>query len=168
MALASLGAKTPFVTSTLSNAVTFASPGVADRFGLAAGVASTLDPFVEFSFPVFPSLLPAMTGTVVMARTNKLEIHFLSVDIDGVSLFFPPSSQLGTNMGASTIPPERAMSSRFTEFCLPPPAHVVEFCPPLTLHAGGLPNWEAAYVFPHRTGPNRHSILLEFVASFPR
>ena len=75
MAFASLGARTPFVTSTSSNAVTFASPGVADRFGVTAGVASALDPFVEFSFAVFPSLLPAMTGTAVMASTNRLDIH---------------------------------------------------------------------------------------------
>ena len=49
------------------------------RFGLgAAGVASALVPFVEFSFAVFPSLLPAMTGTAVTAKTNRLAIHFPS------------------------------------------------------------------------------------------
>jgi hypothetical protein len=54
-------------------------------------VASALVALVEFSFAVFPSLLPAMAGTAAMARTNKLEIHFLSVDIDGVSSFFRPT-----------------------------------------------------------------------------
>jgi hypothetical protein len=72
--------------------VTFASPGVVAKFGLAAaGVASALLASVEFSFAVFPSLLPAMAGTAAMARTNKLEIHFLSVDIDGSPLFFRPT-----------------------------------------------------------------------------
>src|SRR5271170_5435347 len=88
MAFASLGARTPFITSTPSKAVTLASPGVGARFGLAAaGVVSALVAFVELSFVVFPSLLPAMTGTAVMARTNQTEIRFLSVDIDVVSSF---------------------------------------------------------------------------------
>ena len=104
MALASLGARTPLVTSTLSNAVTFASPGVAAKFGLdAAGVASALVEFVELSFAVFPSLLPAMTGTAVMARTNKLEIHFFSVDMDGVSSFFRPAQAWAHTWGAKLM-----------------------------------------------------------------
>ena len=89
MAFASLGARTPFITSTPSNAVTFASPGVAVRFGLAAaGVASALA-FVELSFAVFASLLPAMTGKAVMASTNRLDIHTFRFNIDGVSFFRP-------------------------------------------------------------------------------
>src|ERR1700691_427850 len=98
MAFASLGARTPFITSTPSNAVTLASPGVVARFGLvAAGVASA-PALVEFSFAVFASLLPAITGKAVMASTNRLDIHTFTFNIDGVS-FFPPNSGLGTTRG---------------------------------------------------------------------
>src|ERR1700733_8000233 len=100
MAFASLGARTPFVTSTPSNAVTFASPGVAAKFGLAAaGVASAVA-FVEFSFVVFASLLPAMTGKTVMASTNRLDIHTFRFNIDALSLFSAQLS-LGTTRGAN-------------------------------------------------------------------
>jgi hypothetical protein len=101
MAFASVGARTPFVTSTFSNAVTFASAAVAAKFGLAAaGVASALVVLVEFSFAVFPSLLPAMTGTAVMASTSRLDNNRFSVDIDGGLLIFPPKRRLGHEHGA--------------------------------------------------------------------
>src|ERR1017187_4272736 len=97
MAFASAGARTPLVTSTPSNAVT-ASPAVGAKLVLvAAGVASGVVAFVELSFAGFASLLPAMTGTAVMASTNRLDNNCFSVDIDGVSSFFRPNSGLGTN-----------------------------------------------------------------------
>src|SRR5437588_431758 len=99
MALASFGARTPFITSTPSNAVTFASPAVGARFGLAAaGAASALVAFAVFSFAEFASLLPAMTGTAVMASMSVLENHFLGVNIDGLSSF-RPAQAWATNMG---------------------------------------------------------------------
>src|SRR5580704_10232886 len=97
MAFASLGARTPFITSTPSNAVTLASPGVVARFGLAAAGASA-PALVEFSFAVFASLLSAITGKAVMASTNRLDIHTFTFNIDDVS-FIPPNSGLGTTRG---------------------------------------------------------------------
>jgi hypothetical protein len=83
MALASLGARTPFITRTPSNAVTFALSTFKARLGLAAaGVGSALDVFAAFSFAGFISLLPAMTGIAVMARNSKLDDNFLTLDID--------------------------------------------------------------------------------------
>src|ERR1039458_2156211 len=99
MAFASVGARTPFITSTPSNAVTFASPAVAPKLkptlglglglgsGLvAAGIASALLAFAAFSFAVFASLFPAMTGTAVMATTNRLKNQLFSFNIDSVLL----------------------------------------------------------------------------------
>src|ERR1700732_791214 len=92
MALASVGARTPLVTSTPSNAVTLASPALRVRLGTAAmGAPSVVVAFVELSFAAFASLLPATTGTAVMASTNRLESHIFSVDIDGSLLFFRPT-----------------------------------------------------------------------------
>src|SRR5271165_265440 len=101
MAAASLGARTPLVTSTPSNAVTLASPAVGARFVLAAiGAASGVVVLVELSFAAFASF-PAMSGTAVMASTNRLDSHIFSVDIDGVSSF---SAQLrvGREHGAQS------------------------------------------------------------------
>src|ERR1700687_311724 len=97
MAFASVGARTPFITSTPSNAVTFASLAVGAKpkptlglglgSGLAAvGLASALEVFATFSFAVFASLFPAMTGAAVMATTNKLKNQLFSFNIDGVLL----------------------------------------------------------------------------------
>ena len=100
MASASADPSTPFFTSTASNAVTFAFPGPAvrfgDGFGFAAAAGSALAPF---PFAGFASLPPAINGTTVTAITIRLENHFLKVNIDGLSSFSPPSSGLGTNMG---------------------------------------------------------------------
>src|ERR1022692_4953883 len=104
MELASLGASTPFITSTPSKAVTLASPVVVARLGLAAaGVGSALVAFVELSFAGFASLLPAMTGTAVMASTNRLDSHVFSVDIDGISSFFRPTRAWARTRGAKLM-----------------------------------------------------------------
>src|SRR5271157_5344492 len=104
MALASVGARTPLVTSTPINAVTFESPAVETRLGLglglglaAAGLASALVVFAAFPFPVFASLFPAMTGTAVMANTSRLNSQLFSFNIDGVLLV--PARALAQNMG---------------------------------------------------------------------
>jgi hypothetical protein len=65
-------------------------------------------------------LLPAITGTAVTARINRLVNQFLSVDIDGSLLFLTQFSGLGTNMGRKAIPLSQAMSRGFTELCLEP------------------------------------------------
>lgn len=76
------------MTSTPSSAVTFASLAVAARLGLAAaGEGSALLALAAFSFAAFESLLPAMTGTAVMAKSSKLDDNFPTLDIDVVSLF---------------------------------------------------------------------------------
>src|ERR1039458_2472971 len=101
MALASLGASTPFITSTPSKAVTLASPVVGAKLGLAAaGVGSALVAFAVFSFAVFASLFPAMTGTAVMASTIRLDSHIFSFNIDGVSSFFRPAQAGHKRWGA--------------------------------------------------------------------
>src|SRR5271157_2921810 len=101
MAFASVGARTPFITSRPSNAVTLASPAVALKpkpalglglgSGLAAvGLASALEVFAAFSFPVFASLFPAIAGTAVMASTSRLDNQLFSFNIDGFLLVPAP------------------------------------------------------------------------------
>ena len=96
MAFASDGARTPFITRTPSNAVTFESLaavvevrlglGVGLGFGLAAaGLASALAVLAALSLAVFASLFAAMTGAAVMASTNRLDNQLLTF-IDGVLL----------------------------------------------------------------------------------
>src|SRR5271167_3364702 len=104
MAFASVGAKTPFITSTPSSAVTFESAVVAVRLGLglglaAAGLASALVVFAAFPFSVFASLFPAMTGTAVMAITSRLNSQLFSFNIDGV-LLVPARLRPGSEHGA--------------------------------------------------------------------
>src|SRR5271163_4945956 len=103
MAFASVGARTPFITSTPSNAVMLLSPatgatlrlglglgfglGVGLGFGLAAaGAPSALFAVAAFSFVGFPSLFPARAGTAVMAITSRLDNHLFTVNMDGVLL----------------------------------------------------------------------------------
>src|SRR5271155_2958164 len=96
MLLASVGARTPFFTSTFSNVARLASPAVVPRLTLglglglglgsalvlaAAGPASALVEDAEFSFPVLASLFPATTGTAVTATTKRLDNHVLSFNI---------------------------------------------------------------------------------------
>jgi hypothetical protein len=99
MALASFGASTPFITRTPSSAVIFASPTADGKFGLTLGLGvgvgfglAAADPpfallvFTALSFAVFASLLPAMTGTAVIASTRKLNNHHLfTSNMDGGS-----------------------------------------------------------------------------------
>src|SRR5271154_6889563 len=101
MASASAGASTPFITSTPSNAVTFVFPGVAVRFGEGFGFAGTAagSALAALPFAGFASLLPAMTGTAVMASTIRLANHFLKVNIDGVSSLSPAQLFLGRKRG---------------------------------------------------------------------
>src|ERR1019366_908530 len=90
MEFASFGARTPFITSTPSNAVTFESLVAEVKFrlglglglgsGLAAALASALAAFL------FASLFPAMTGAAVMASTSRLDNQLLTFNIDGVLL----------------------------------------------------------------------------------
>lgn len=102
MELASAGAKTPFITSTPSSAVTLAFAAVGARLGLAAaGVASAAVAGVSASFAVFASLLSATTDTAAMASNSRLDNNFFSVDMDGV-LSFRPISGLCTKLGAQT------------------------------------------------------------------
>src|SRR5208282_3352765 len=88
MAFASLGASTPFITSTPSRAVTFALPAVVVRvgvgLGLGGGVASALLSLAVFSLAVFAELFSAMTGTAVTASTSRLDNHVFIVDIDAL------------------------------------------------------------------------------------
>src|SRR5271155_414201 len=98
MAFASVGAKTPFITSTPSNAVTFESLaavvevrlglglGLGLGFGLAAaGLASALAVLAALSFAVFASLFPAIAGAAIMASTSRHDNQLLTF-IDGVLL----------------------------------------------------------------------------------
>src|SRR5208282_4185822 len=97
MASASADASTPFFTSTPSNAVTFAFPGVAVRFGdgfgfaAAAGSALTASPLAGFA-----SLLPAINGRAVMPSASTHHNSRFNVNIDGLSSFL----LLGTEHGA--------------------------------------------------------------------
>src|ERR1700678_1477634 len=98
MALASEGFRTPFITSTRSNAVMLASTavgGVTLKLGLgvgtglgfplfAAGPVSALLAPAAFSFAVFESLLRAITGRAVMASTRKLDNHLFTSNMDGL------------------------------------------------------------------------------------
>src|SRR5580704_13038814 len=104
MALASLGARTPFITSTPSNAVTFASPAVDVRLGLGAAagvgsaeVAAVVVAFAASSFAVFASLLPAMAGAAIIASMSTLEHNILGVNMDGllVQAWCKPWSEYG-------------------------------------------------------------------------
>src|SRR5271170_5848189 len=99
MALASVGASTPFITSTPSSAVTLAFPsaGVGDGLGFAAAEAAAVA-LAGFSLAVFASLLPAIAGIAVMANTDSHDTTFFAVNMDGI--LFLPSSSLGTDHGA--------------------------------------------------------------------
>jgi hypothetical protein len=106
MALASAGARTPFFTSTVSNAATLAFPEAGVRLGDGLGLAGTAAgsaEFAVFSVAVFASLLPAMTGTAVMASTRRLDNHIFSFNIDGVSSFFCPAPAWAQTWGANLI-----------------------------------------------------------------
>jgi hypothetical protein len=90
MALASEGASTPFFTRALSSAATLASLAVVTTLTLglglglglaAAGLASALGGLAEFSFAVFASLVPAITGTAMMATIKRLDNHIFSFNI---------------------------------------------------------------------------------------
>src|SRR5271155_2385932 len=96
MALASVGAKTPFFTSTFSNAETLASLAVVTTLTLGLGVglglglpafelASAAVEFAEFPVAVLASLFPAITGAAAMATNKRLHNHFLSFSIKRVS-----------------------------------------------------------------------------------
>src|SRR5579862_5462611 len=85
MALASLGARTPFMTSTPSKAVTLASLAVTVRLGLAAAGDGSALLVLAAVFAGLASELPAMTGNAVTASSNKLDDNFLTVDMDVVS-----------------------------------------------------------------------------------
>ncbi|MFZ1132007.1 MAG: hypothetical protein WAN38_14625, partial [Terriglobales bacterium] len=104
------------MTSTPSNAVTFASvvetlglrlgAGVGLGAGLGLGAPefpSALVALTVFSFAVFASLLPAMTGAAVMASTRKADNHFFTSNMDGVSSF-RAASWLGSAHGPRLYP----------------------------------------------------------------
>jgi hypothetical protein len=63
-------------------------------------------------------LLPAITGTTVTARINRLVNQFLSVDIDGSLLFLTQLSGLSANMGRKATSLSQTMSRKFTQLCL--------------------------------------------------
>src|SRR5450755_265389 len=97
MEFASVGARTPFITSTPSNAVTFESLALVVRlelklglglgFGLAAAeLFAALAVLAALSFAVRASLFPAITGAAVMANTSRLDNQLLTFNIDGVLL----------------------------------------------------------------------------------
>src|ERR1700733_5999303 len=90
MASASADASTPFFTSTPSNAVTFAFPGAAVRFGegFAFGVAAAGSALAASPFAGFASLLPAINGRAMMASTSRHHNNRFSVNIDGLSSFW--------------------------------------------------------------------------------
>src|SRR5271157_2201165 len=95
MEFASVGARTPFITSTPSNAVTLESLvaevklglrlglGLGFGSGLAAGLASAL---AAALFSGFAALFPAMTGVAMMASTSRLDNQLFTFNIDGVLL----------------------------------------------------------------------------------
>lgn len=100
MALASVGASTPFITNTPSSAVTlpFAEAGV--RLGLAGvGVGSAEAALVVVSFAGFAPLLSAAAGATAMANRSRLDNNLVNVNMDGV-LSFRPRLGLCTKHGA--------------------------------------------------------------------
>jgi hypothetical protein len=104
MALASLGARTPFITSTPSKAVTLASLAVTARLGLAAaGDGSALLVATAALLSGLASELPAMTGNAVMASKSKLDDNLLTVNMDVLSSKTLTWGCLG-NMGRNHSP----------------------------------------------------------------
>ena len=81
MAFASAGARTPFMTSTPSNAVTFALPAVTATFGAAPDAgADTFTVLSGVTFRSLASLAPASAGAKVPARSSRVPIngfHFI-------------------------------------------------------------------------------------------
>ena len=115
MALASVGARTPFITRTPSNAVIFASPAVEVTFRLGLGLGlelgfglglataelpSVLLAFAVFSVAVFASLFSAITGISVIAIRSRADNHLFTSNIDGVLLIFSVRLGPGTKHGA--------------------------------------------------------------------
>src|ERR1700689_2220568 len=92
MEFASVGAKTPFITSTPSNAVTLESPAVEVKLelilGLGLGLGSGLAAVSALAALLFSGLLlfSAMTGAAVIANTSRLDNQLFSFNIDGVLL----------------------------------------------------------------------------------
>jgi hypothetical protein len=108
MAFASEGARTPFFTSTPSNAVTLESLALTlePKLGLglpAMGLPSVAVAFAAFPFSVFAPSFPAMTGKAMMATTNRLNSQFFTFNIDGVPPRSGAAQALAQNMGPNVM-----------------------------------------------------------------